>query len=751
MRCWSQASCAGYHMSNISDFKPQAQLKASAQLSAFIEWAQATLLKGIPSKRVYAGIRWGMDSWHNSGMSGCAFTAQGSPRSAKPEYRKYMQPAFMDFAKSVIVYHGVFRGIKGVKDMLPALRFLEVALHELTKGNDVTKVSAAIFNRACENLQAYYSNENTAYINSKYLEQIALLMREKELLAKPFRWASPLQRKRAGTLKEQRENRAAKLPSRESIRALGELFNNDLTAPLDIITVAACALLLSQPSRIGELADIERDCVLFKDAADGSQRMFLRWYAEKGFGATTKPVVTGMEPVVERVIEMLAPVTDEPRAYAAWLEDNPDEFPPHEGVPQKGQDDPLSYDEACAALKTAVHPNHSARGTFKKIWIDSMLKRVALSPKAQALLYEIQQGWDSSAGKRVYTAGRLHKYQYNDRVAITLRKINILMREKYLPKDFPYTTPAEDGKKRIKYRDALFTVRTGSLPDETRNRNSHLMLRDFGVEIAANHNRMTSQLGGSSRRQSIFQRYGYGDLRVNSHSFRHELNTEMHRAGLSQLLIDAFSGRTSRGSVYNHVTVEERTQAVALMHPKTKLSNVEKNLDKIRTNEPLKLSDLTVLEEGDKDLIIHKTHLGLCFHRFESEPCPKMGACLTCGMLACVKGDDVKLANLREERAYLMGRYEKAVAAEANGVFGASEWRKKTGLDLFKCDALIKVLENPELRDGDIVWNIDNGWNLTRNAAAMAGLIDVKTIEAPKQETLPSLEELAAILDGIEV
>lgn len=734
-------------MSNIIDFKPQTHLKAAAQLDAFISWAQATLPKGVPSKRVHAGIRWDINSWHKYGLKGCAFSAHGASRGA----REYMQPAFMDFAKAVIVYHGVFRSKKGVKGLLPSLRCLEVALRELTGTGDVTQVSAAVCNRACEHFQTYYTNENTAHENSKYLGQVVSLMREKKLLAKPFQWATQLQGKDLGTLKEQRRSREKKLPSRESIRALGELFNNELTSPLDIITVSACALLLSQPSRIGELADVERNCIVFKDGADGGQRMFLRWYAEKGFGATVKPVVGGMEPVVERVIKLLVPITDEARTYAAWLEEHPDEFPPHEGVPQKGQDDPLSYDEACVALKTIVHPNHSARGTFKKYWIDSMLNRVALSPKAQALLDEIQQGWDSSVGKRVYTGGRLHKYQYNDRVAITLRKINILMREKYLPKDFPYTTPAEDGKKRVKYSDALFTVRTGSLPDETRNKNLHLMSRDFGVEIAVDHNRMVSQLGGCSRRQSIFQRHGYGDLKVNSHSFRHELNTEMHRAGLSQLLIDAFSGRTSRGSVYNHVTVEERTQAVALMHPKTKLSNAEKCLDKIRTNEPLRLSDLTELEEGDQDLVIHKTHLGLCFHRFESEPCPKMGACLTCGMLACVKGDDVKLANLKEERSYLKQRYEKAVAAETNGVFGASEWRKKTGLDLFKCDALIQVLESPELREGDIVWNADNGWNLTKNAAVMAGLIDVKTIEAPQQEALPSLADLAAILDNIEV
>lgn len=209
---------------------------------------------------------------------------------------------------------------------------------------------------------------------------------------------------------------------------------------------------------------------------------------------------------------------------------------------------------------------------------------------------------------------------------------------------------------------------------------------------------MVAQLGGASHSQSIFQRHGYGDLKVNTHAFRHELNTEMHRAGLSQLLIDAFSGRTNQGSVYNHESVKERTQAVAAVHPKTKQSNAAKCFEKIVTNQPIKLSELVDLSESDQDRIIHRTHLGLCIHTFESEPCPKMGACLTCGNLGCVKGDDVRLANLKEERLYLKQRYAHAAAAEAREVFGASEWRRKTALDLLKCDALIKVLENPELK-----------------------------------------------------
>jgi hypothetical protein len=289
-------------MSSIFDFKPQSHLKAAAQLDAFITWAKATLLKDVPNQRVHAGIRWDMDSWHKSGVVGCAFTVHGSDRTAKAKDKEYMQSPFIDFAKALIVYRRVFQGRKSTNNWLAAIKVLEVALVELSGTRDVTRISAAICNRACAQLKSTYLNGNNAYSSSKALEQIVQLMRDKQILAQPFRWTSPLRQKPLGSLKEQRANRNKKLPSRESIQALGELFNNDLASPLDILTTSACALLLSQPSRIGELADVEIDCVVFKEGANDGQRMFLRWYAEKGYGATTKAVVTGMEPAVKRVI-----------------------------------------------------------------------------------------------------------------------------------------------------------------------------------------------------------------------------------------------------------------------------------------------------------------------------------------------------------------------------------------------------------------------------------------------------------------
>lgn len=731
---------------NIVDFKPRSQLAAEAQLAAFIKWAKQTLPKGIPN-RVHASIRWEDGSWHPHGCQGCSFTAFGSTKSVP----KAMQAPYTEFAKAILVYRRVYLQKKALDDWLKALKALEVALFELTGTRDVTRVSAAVCNKACEHMSRHWTKSSTAYCSSKSLEAIITLMRAKKLLKSDFRWTSPLTQMPRGTLKQQKADREQKLPTPDAIRALGRVFSNELISPLDIVVTSACALLLSVPSRVGELADVELDCQVFKEDSQGNRRMFLRWYAEKINQVALKPVVKPeMEPVVERIIELLKPITDEARAYAAWLEDHPDEFPPHKGLPPKGPDEPLTYTEACAALKLAVQGDVRPRSVFNGKFLKSLEKQKALSPAARALLAEIRDGWKIPR-KKIFVEDRpgVQGVELDDRRVLTLRKLNVLLREKYLPKDFPYTTPYTEGKARVKYRDALFTVRTGALVEDS----ARVVTHGFGVEMAANTGRLNAQLGGTSnqRKKSLFERHGYPGVKVNTHAFRHELNTRMHQAGLSQLLIDAFSGRTTMGSVYNHETIEDRTQRVAAYHPKTKHSDAAQCLDKIRTNQPLNLADVRELCEGEQNRIIHQTHLGVCVHNFVSEPCPKMGACLDCRLLGCVKGDEVKLGNLKEERDDLKLRLDKALDAQSRGVFGASESVKKLGKKLFKCEAFIQTLESPELENGAIVWNADNGWTLAKNAAAMSGLIEVNAIEENQaQEALPSLDDVLALLDEIE-
>lgn len=728
-------------MSNILDFTPRSELKAAQNLDQFIVWAKGALGQGIVSKRVHDSIQWEMSSWHAQGIKNATFTGLCSTISAPID----MQAPFIDFAKAMVIYHFLWQRKSVSSPHMIALRSLEAALLEIYGRGDITRLNAAICNRACE----YLSRYKNPYKLGKTLQKLVALVREKGLLAHPFQWRSPILQPPKQTLDDIEKNAEKKLPSPVALKALGEIFVADPQDPLDKVVSSVVALMLSNPCRIGELADIEKDCVFFREFAQGNKRMFLRWYAEKIRSPKIVPVVTGMEPVVEEVLKRIIPLTEEARQYAAWLEDNPDTFPVHDRLPNKGPDEPLNYEEVCAALKIAVSKGNSARSRFKEFINRCFINKLEkLSPKAREVASEIWEGWDQGRGKPVTVKGKpgIQCFEFDDKATITLRKLNVLVREAYLPKHFPYTTPYQEGRDRIKFRNALFTVRTGIFFESK----SQLRTRDLGVGIAASSSRIISQLSNGGNTVGIFERWGYKGVSVNTHAFRHELNTQMHKAGLSQLLIDSFSGRTSMGAVYNHETIEERTQAVAIVAPATKQRNKGDLLQKVTTNAPLSLSYVIDLEGDQSDRIIHKTHLGICIHHFDVEPCPKMGACLTCGKLCCVKGDDVKLANLKDERKALVINLDKAKKAEAEGGFGASTWRERTAKDLFKCDVLIKTLESPELENGDIVWNADNGWTVNTNAMAMIGMLDPQEIEQ-QTDVMPALENLSAMLEEIEV
>ena len=724
-------------MSNIKPFTPKAGLKAEAQLDRFINWAKGTAEKSrtLEGGRLHESFSWDDAGWHQYNVESVAFTKLESTRSNRID----MEAPFVDFAKAVVVERTIFHRIKKPRDSLDALRALDSALSDIGNGVAVTKTKAEHCNKALELMQSSLSFRR-AYNASLALQKIINLMRDGQLLEVDFTWKSPLRSPKKGTLKQQEKDAQKKLPSDDALKALGEIFNQSDLSDLDAVVTSACALLLSVPARIGELADLPHDCLFYKEnEANGEPQMFLRWRAEKVKEKKKylpKAVNTGMDPAVERALELLKPVTSEAREYAKWLEDNPDTFPPHDGVPNKDPDEPLTYAEMRSALM--IDPREeSERSKFRDEFLIPLAKMKALNEEAKTLLNEILAQWDQTKGKRVSQVGRTYETVFTDRT-ITLRDLNVLMRARYLPKHFPYTTPMEDGKTRIKFSEALFTVRTGAMAEGSGTASPK---KPFGLEIGASNQRISVQLSGGERKISIFERHGYDGLKANSHQFRHYINTEMHRAGLSQDLIDLFSGRDSMGSVYNHESIQERTDRVELYHPETRSSS-QTALEKIQTKQPLNLSDVTDLH-GAENRVIHQTHLGLCVHNFAETPCPKMGACLTCGLLGCVKGDDTKLANLKNERVALNETYERALKAKENGAVGAERWFKKATDDLAKCDALIGVLEDPDTENGAIVWNQDNGWNLTNNAAVMGGLIPLEQVEAEIEDAaLPSLSDL---------
>ena len=85
-------------------------------------------------------------------------------------------------------------------------------------------------------------------------------------------------------------------------------------------------------------------------------------------------------------------------------------------------DEPLTYAEACAALKLTVSNVCGSRSVFNANFLKPLEKRKALSPGARALLAEIRGGWDM-VGKRIFDKDKpgIQGFAYDDRCVLTLR------------------------------------------------------------------------------------------------------------------------------------------------------------------------------------------------------------------------------------------------------------------------------------------------------------------------------------------
>lgn len=683
-------------MSNVVPFVAKPDLSSQKALSYFIEWAKSQIhLYDLPDEPV----QWESMSWYRWGLKQTACSKLGKKTEA-------LSPGYIDYVKAMLFNE---RAVKLSDDhsSLCALRCLEVALLEITQEVDVTAVNFSVFDKACDLAKNYYSSAGTAYNVSRKLKYICDHLHEMGVVARPFIW-DPQVKVPTPTLKKSEEAAKKKLPSDDALIALGEIFHSKPGLPLDIMTTSSVAIMLSQPSRIGELNYLKKDCFYSEFDSHGFEQLYMLWYSEKGYGSNRKLIPESMVETCREAVSRVIDITQEAREYAKWLEDNPEVFPYHEGVPNKDIDAPLTLKEACDALMISSR-SISLRGLLKR-YMQNIVASEVSSGRARKIARKILDGYDSSDGVRCYEKGKLIRYEFNDTYEISLRILNDLVREKYLPKSFPYT----DNKRIVKWKDALFCFRTGAFSVVELNG----MVKPFGI-TGCDRSRLSAQLTGSQKNmQSIFERHGYVGVSVNSHAFRHHLNTGAQRAGLSQELIARWSGRVdmSQNRVYNHILSEEQVVELETFTPQS-LATGEKIKDSLKTNTPISMRDLGY----DSDRIVHRTEFGLCMHDYAQEPCAKFNNCLTCGEHVCVKGDEVKLANLREEREYLRKSLMTFQKEAGEGAYGANTWLQVTMDKMDRCNQLIKVLESSNIQEGALIKGVDDRWSMGRNAMAMRG------------------------------
>ena len=194
---------------------------------------------------------------------------------------------------------------------------------------------------------------------------------------------------------------------------------------------------------------------------------------------------------------------------------------------------------------------------------------------------------------------------------------------------------------------------------------------------------------------SLFKKYGFFEddgspLVINTHQFRHYLNTLAQLGGLSQAEIAVFSGRKDVGQneAYDHLTSEQAQKAISTA---IQVHGFTSHLAELQSRSLIERSDF----QGLGLTAAHTTEYGYCVHNFASEPCQLHQDCINCPEQVCVKGERHKEANLRALRAETQGLLGQAQEAMAEEEFGADRWVSHQRQTLARIDELLTILESP--------------------------------------------------------
>ncbi|MFM0632146.1 hypothetical protein [Paraburkholderia xenovorans] len=337
---------------------------------------------------------------------------------------------------------------------------------------------------------------------------VADFLRDNGLMTVPTRWINPLQppenhRMRLG--KPADERRATRMPSEAALEALPKVFLM-VTASADVLVSSITAILCAAPDRISEVLCLPADCEVRQKRGRADEDAYgLRRRPAKGATAMVKWIVPSMSCVVEAAVGKIRRLNDEAREIARWYEQNPAQvYLPAE----------MEY------LRT-------------KEWLspDEMEGVVFAEPVSP----ELPVKWCTKNGIARQRRGRKAYMRFADLEAAVLRE---------LPPGFPSVDKATG----LKYGDALFVTQRNAL-DSSKPR--------FRCVIEpVKYSQIRIRLGAASANgnYSIFDHCGFyepdgSSIHVNTHQFRHYLNTLAQAGGLSQLDIAncpvaRMSGRT---------------------------------------------------------------------------------------------------------------------------------------------------------------------------------------------------------------
>ncbi len=640
-------------MSNFINFTPKRELGAKDNLCAFIALCRDQLTI-FGSDLDFESNVWDLTAEIQIKGRGhsvrAIFSSWESVNSPRPEA---MPEPFLSFAKAYFRYQHGLRPRSDVSKRLSALRALCAALVEHGTANLIL-ADAGVFNRASQLVSVRFAT-STAHQVGGQLALLAQFLDEMRLCVVPLQWKSPLPNPpdSLGRVGEEFDAvRNSKLPSAYALDSLARAFRLAVE-PSDVVITSIAAILCSTPDRINEVLRLPVECEVRQKREGLTPAYGLRFWPSKGAEPMIKWVIPSMVTVVEDAIARIKKHTDDARAIARWYESNPTSmFLPAHLEHFRGRDEISMPD-----LMSILFVNSKFNGA---VWCD----------RNDVLTRRI--------GRKKYA-----RFSDVERVVVGM-----------LPRNFPIF----DVSTGLKCSEALCIVRRNFF-HELRGESQCLI-------EAVSHGPVSTGLGNRSihGEKSVFDRLELfepdgSSIQIQTHKFRHYLNTLAQSGGMSELDIAKWSGRADirQNGAYNHVSDRDMQARIAEL----------KGEDNETFGQLVAQTRISLLPRARfAELNIqaaHTTDFGFCVHDFAMTPCQIHMDCINCNEQVCIKGDELGEANARAKCRETKAFLDQARAADADGFCGATKWVQHQELTYERLAQLLEILDDPNVPVGAII------------------------------------------------
>tara|TARA_R110002073_G_scaffold12154_37_gene54393 strand:+ start:7384 stop:9366 length:1983 start_codon:yes stop_codon:yes gene_type:complete len=631
-------------MADLIVFKPRAEVDAEVNVSAFIALCRSKLtIFG-------ADLDFECDGWDVTKSVALRARGKGLQRARFTHFNNENQilaEPFRSFSKAYFRYMFGLRPAKAYATRLVALRAVAASAEEMGTSS-VSGIDATTFNRAAQLVGARYS-ETSAYRIGQQLELLADFLDEHRMIRSRLGWVNfiprPIDSERVG--EEADVRRRSKLPSQAALDALPKIFRAAVD-PVDVIVSSAAAIMCGAPDRVSEVLSLPLDCEVDGPSRNGEPAPYgLRWWPGKGSEPTVKWVVPSMSSVVREAVGKIRAVTEPAREVARWYEQNPKSIYLRPGLEYLREKDALALDEVEEIIGVSYG-----------------------------------REWCRRANLPIDPSGRVD-FEAVENAVLSL-----------LPHDFPILDPLTG----LKYSEALFVVRRNELVQQ---RATYLCLAEGISGTKINDGLGSRAVHGV---KSIFSKFGFSEadgseIRVNTHRFRHYLNTLAQAGGMSQLDIAKWSGRKDvrQNVVYDHVTPTQLLEKVRSAVGDS--SQMFGPMAEIPVNLPVSRDEFGRLRFPTA----HTTDIGFCIHDYTMSPCELHRDCLNCQDLVCVKGDSAKTENLRTRLMDAKRFLDQAEQARESGYAGSDRWLEHQHLTVERLTELCRIMDDPAVPNGTCV------------------------------------------------